>query len=1697
SISGTTPVCNSTTLSYTHGAGQPQANVAYYWQTTATGTSTTSNANNTYNATTSGTYYVRAFNTATSCWSLNAVSYTVEVNNTPNITAQPPNQDIQNGSNTTFSITANNAISYQWQVSTDNGGSWTNLSNGAPYSGVTTETLTLTGASLSLHNNQYRCVVSASPCPSTTSNAGILTVNNIAPNNAQSLSSCFLDDAVTLSWNHPATPPDGYVIFALEGTTPPTTPTLDATNYAANSNFTAAPFETPISLGKTVYKGTGTTATITGLNEDNTYSFRIFAYNGETQTGWSNGNTAGSNAQGLAQADVTNLTATPNTNQVNLAWNNPLPTACFDELIIVANQGTVSFTPSGSYASINTPYAVPNSVVYATTATVSTKAISGLTNELNYCFKIFIRRGTIWSEGVEVCATPTLSYCDAYGSTSYDTGITGVFFNTINNSVTSSNNSYTDYTSLSTDVELGSTHNLSVHVEVDGNGTVYTKAWIDWNQDGTFNNTTEAYDLGDAYNVVNAPTTNSPLGIEVPSNAALGSTKMRIATKWDSHATPCDTGYGGEVEDYTINVMQPSGPEINIKGGSISIPNGFNTPYGLNNTLFAATPINNDGDTKTFTIENFGLTALTLTGSPLVEITGDHPTDFIVDVQPNATVPSSGQTTFSIRFHPTLEGVRTAIVRLLNSDSNESPYQFTIQGSGVCSAVITSTILPTSGPENTEITITSATNLTNATASINGIPMPIVSSTSAQLVVSVPNGATSGNISVLLNTGCTFNNAFTVIDNTISNCDALSSATTPANLFISEVSDATSGSSSLVELFNGTGAPIDLSDYVLKVYNNGSSSASSSNALTGTLANNDVYVVALGSTSCDLPSNGLSNSPNQTFSSSSGINFNNDSSDAIVLEKVSGDNPGEIDIFGVKNSNSWANTLGIGDRGVNFKRKNDAPNLPSMSFLLSDWDMVDWTSCDDSDYAGFGNYDFSVGIPPAITLQPTTPVAACYLAATLTVNGSEGYDGAGDTQDLAYQWYYAAPSHSGWTAVNDNAIYTGSTTNTLSILDTSSLNNYQFYCQVREDDEGCFTASNAIKIHSGMTVWDGTTWSNGIPDHNTVAIIDNHYNTGTNGSFEACSLTVNDGWQVVIADEDNGSSNTYIEVANDVKLIGSASMLVHPKAAFVQLNDSGLVTADNADNYQVNKTTAPMNNWYEYTYWSSPVSTETIAHALSTATPNRRFRFSAQDYRDSYKENNNSNTFNIGQDGVDDDPDYFTDGTGADWQLTSGSDIMTPGVGYISTHRSDLFGQSPCNNGPNCQFTYSFKGLFNNGIVTVWMYRNDEETNDLNWNLLGNPYPSAISADAFLNYNADIASATNPVVDGAIYLWSQNTPPDGNTSGNETLNFSQSDYAVINGVGETGSAPGGDGSDPSNRMIPSGQAFFVAMSDSAPGTQFHSNPSADPGDIVMKEVVFNNAMRVRGTSDNSQFYRMNNNSSNPNPNKIWLDLTSDNGAYNQILIGYVNGATNGLDNMYYDAPMAVTNVNAVMYSTIENVQNKFTIQGKVPEALNLDEVIPLGFKTSINVSTLYTLSISRLEGPFLNTNTIYLKDNLLNTYHNLSTSNYTFTSAVGEFNSRFELVFKNPTLTNEAYELPNFGLTIIEFQNNQVQFSVDKKHTMTSITIIDLLGRTVYRLPGNNSHQVTHDLSGLSSSVYMAKVHLANGQIVYKKALKK
>jgi hypothetical protein len=66
-------------------------------------------------------------------------------------------------------------------------------------------------------------------------------------------------------------------------------------------------------------------------------------------------------------------------------------------------------------------------------------------------------------------------------------------------------------------------------------------AWIDWNQDGDFLDSGEAFILGNTNNNRNGTTSNSP-SILIPTTALEGSTRMRISAKWKpSNTSPAPT----------------------------------------------------------------------------------------------------------------------------------------------------------------------------------------------------------------------------------------------------------------------------------------------------------------------------------------------------------------------------------------------------------------------------------------------------------------------------------------------------------------------------------------------------------------------------------------------------------------------------------------------------------------------------------------------------------------------------------------------------------------------------------------------------------------------------------------------------------------------------------------------------------------------------------------------------------------------------------------------------------------------------------------------------------------------------------------------------------------------------------------------------------------------------------------------------
>ncbi len=146
------------------------------------------------------------------------------------------------------------------------------------------------------------------------------------------------------------------------------------------------------------------------------------------------------------------------------------------------------------------------------------------------------------------------SNCPSYGNMNYQTSTRLVNFNTINNASLKPA-AYNDYTSISTEVTKGLTYDLSLNINTDGAYSVFSKVWIDWNQDCDFLDAGEEYDLGSAYNGDNEPSSYSPLSISVPTGAVLGNTIMRVTTSFSGYAGPCETGFDGEVEDYTINVI--------------------------------------------------------------------------------------------------------------------------------------------------------------------------------------------------------------------------------------------------------------------------------------------------------------------------------------------------------------------------------------------------------------------------------------------------------------------------------------------------------------------------------------------------------------------------------------------------------------------------------------------------------------------------------------------------------------------------------------------------------------------------------------------------------------------------------------------------------------------------------------------------------------------------------------------------------------------------------------------------------------------------------------------------------------------------------------------------------------------------------------------------------------------------------------
>jgi hypothetical protein len=351
---------------------------------------------------------------------------------------------------------------------------------------------------------------------------------------------------------------------------------------------------------------------------------------------------------------------------------------------------------------------------------------------------------------------------------------------------------------------------------------------------------------------------------------------------------------------------------------------------------------------------------------------------------------------------------------------------------------------------------------------------------------------------------------------------------------------------------------------------------------------------------------------------------------------------------------------------------------------------------------------------------------------------------------------------------------------------------------------------------------------------------------------------------------------------------------------------------------------------------------------------------------------------------------------------------------------------------------------------------------------LGNPYPSAIYADQFIHDNADRLY-------GTLYFWTHNSPPT-LIPGTNIYTYSGSDFAYYNlsGNTETGNMEGTGASSPGNQTPPggyiaAGQGFFAKS-------------------LTGQSVIYTNSMRV--PSKNSQFYKSTATAA-IEMHRVWLNFTNTEGAFKQLLIGYVAGATNSWDNNY-DAVTMNANPYLDFYSINEG--KKLVIQGRAVPFVVTD-TIPLGYKSTIPEGN-FTIAIDHADGN-LSTQDIYLQDNVTKTIHNLKTGGYTFRSAPGTFLNRFVLRYTNQDagkpLGNEDFENQNQQIVVSVKDKNIKLQAISEQENLQEVAIYDTGGKLLYRKKqiGNKEWLITNFQSG--PQVLLVKMTLDNGKIVTKK----
>lgn len=522
---------------------------------------------------------------------------------------------------------------------------------------------------------------------------------------------------------------------------------------------------------------------------------------------------------------------------------------------------------------------------------------------------------------------------------------------------------------------------------------------------------------------------------------------------------------------------------------------------------------------------------------------------------------------------------------------------------------------------------------------------------------------------------------------------------------------------------------------------------------------------------------------------------------------------------------------------------------------------------------------------------------------------------------------------------------------------------------------------------AGTTAWlTSGNWSNGVPDATKDVVISTASFYPVISSTESIkSLTLDSGTTLRITSGNNLTVDQAVDNDGTLNIESNANL---KQVANVSNTGSGTTN--------VSRSTALLQR-QDYVMWCSPVPGQQL-QAFSPATLATRF----------YEYNPSTDVYNA----------------------VSPTGNFAQAKGYLI--------RLP-NNHPATGTIWT--GTFSGGNA----YNGDVSVTGLSsgtYNAVGNPYPSAISADAFITANS---------ISEALYFWRK-------TNNVSQATFPTTSYATYTFAGGTGTDPNpGDvlGITP-NGHIAVGQGFIAKTTSTS--------------------LNFTNTMRE--TNNSNQFLR-----TSESKSRYWLDLKNDTGFGSQMMVAYMPNATTGID-AAIDGRF-INDVQTALTSVIAG--EEFTIQGR-PLPFSATDVVPLGFKSA--AAGTFNISINHTDGFFQTSATpIYLKDNLNNTIQDLTAGPYTFATEAGVYNTRFEILYENLLAVNQpAFNAQN---VVVYKQNNAVVINTGAT-VMNKVQIYDISGRLLAEQNNINASETRID-AGVSNQVLIVKVTAANNEIVTKK----